>query len=202
MALATSVWRAAWRSAVILYGMVNVGGVPDALEGWKDFLQPFGDQASRILGIGLLALIFLSLGPKDWRAFLLRPIRRLLPDRTERGMSGQRRRMTTDERRAAEKAEASRAQEPPIRRPGGSFIIEAKRVRNSHILNSKSNHPESLGRITGEDEVEGSTMEGNVHTPRPGSGGRAVMDLSGAESAENIFIEGASVQYTDGPPGD
>jgi hypothetical protein len=78
----------------------------------------------------------------------------------------------------------------------GSFNISGKIVKNSHIRDSYSNHPDSFGGISG-DVVEDSTMEGNVHDPtgekRPA---RPIIDLSGAESIEGVIIEDCSVEYT------
>jgi hypothetical protein len=113
------------------------------------------------------------------------------------------RRMTTDERRAAERAEkaggvplgeGASAQGPASR---GSFQISGKKLKNVHMRRNYSNHPESFGGISGE-EIEDSTMEGNVHDPQGKGSARPIIDLSGADSIENVSIEDCSVEYTDG----
>src|SRR5438105_4633086 len=125
MALATSVWAATWRAAVILYGIVNVGGVPGDLKAWGDVLQPLGSHVGRIMGVLLLLLIAVSVAPKEWRTAGTRWLKRLLPKGMESGVGERqrkRRRLTTDERRAAERAEQAQAQStPPAWPPPQSF---------------------------------------------------------------------------------
>lgn len=87
-------------------------------------------------------------------------------------------------------------------RQGGSFIIggPGAKVRNSHIRDCYTNHPESFGGIEGSD-VDSSTMERNVHESGGRGTGRPAFDLAG-NSVERVVIEDCSIEYTDGSAAD
>ena len=98
--------------------------------------------------------------------------------------------------------ESGPTQAESLQAEGGSFIIggPGSKVSDSHMRDSYSDHPGSFGGIVG-DEVDSSTMEGNVHEPgAKGPSGRPAIDIGGDDaSIERVEIEDCSVEYTDDP---